>query len=122
MSRDYSLKEIELAIEDARLHGWLEKPHELAERVALELSRKKKGHAFINRYLESKGLPKVAKDQSEEILKAKAVIESKLKPLSQPSREEKMERRNKIQRLLLNRGFDLETIRRTLQETGRQAT
>lgn len=107
---DYDQDELDAALEFARESKWLLPEKELSERVASTLGRKRKGHRFINQYLKAKGLPPVARNSDEEFDKARAIVQSKLK--RSPNGEED---RGKIQRLLINRGYDSDTIRRVLE-------
>jgi regulatory protein len=122
----YSEAEIEQAIAFARDNNWMLPPEEIAERTAIELGRKRKGHRFINQFLKTKGLPPVTRDADEEFRKALDVVDSKLGPSWHLDRTEngegqplldydaKKKINQKIYRLLANRGFDDETIRRVL--------
>lgn len=111
--QDYAEGDVDDAIERAKESGWITPPDEMAERVALELGRKRKGHRFINQFLKQKGLPPVAENPDEEFAKARELLEARLKhdfsegPLPRELYE-------KAQRILFNRGFNGETIRRVL--------
>lgn len=52
--QDYPEDDVNDAVARAREAGWILPPEEMAERVALELGRKRKGHRFINQFLKSK--------------------------------------------------------------------
>jgi SOS response regulatory protein OraA/RecX len=110
LGRTYADDDVNEAIEFARESGWMTEPEELAERVAAELGRKKKGHLFINQFLKSKGLPLVAKDLDAEVERGREIAETRLGKPGPYSFDEK----RKIHRWLANRGFDDETIRRVL--------
>lgn len=111
---DYTPEEIENALEMARESRWLAPPEELAERVAMHLGRRRKGHRYIDRFLRSKGLPAVARDLDEEVEKGLALIRVKLRARLEDETALGLEEKKKIQRLLANRGFDDETIRRVI--------
>jgi regulatory protein len=111
LSRFYEEDEVEDAITFARENNWMTPPDELAGRVAAELGRKQKGHRYINQFLKAKGLPVVAKDLDEEVRKGREIAQMKLGKDGPYDYEE----RKKIYRLLANRGFDDETIRRVLR-------
>ncbi|MES2964546.1 MAG: regulatory protein RecX [Bdellovibrionota bacterium] len=98
------------AIRNAQDNGWMPPAEEIAERVAIELGRKRKGHRFINQFLRNKGLPPVSKDADGEIEKARAIVFSKLRKEGPFDATE----RAKIYRLLTNRGFEDDTIRRVI--------
>lgn len=115
LSRDYADDDVEDAITHCRENNWLSAPEEIAERVAVELSRKNKGHRFINQFLKSKGLPPVEKDLDAEVEKAKGIIASKLRHDFETDGPLPFESKAKAQRLLMNRGFDVETIRKVLR-------
>ena len=111
LSRDYSSEELQLALNLARESKWILPPLELAERVAAELSRKKKSHRFIRHYLQQKGLPPLPKILTSEVEKGQAILRSKLKNCpSLLSREAQI----KARRLLANRGYDDDVIRQVL--------
>lgn len=114
LADDYAEDDITAAIADAQENGWMPPAEEIAERVALELGRKKKGHRFINQFLRNKGLPPVAKDAEAEVEKAMAIVATKMKSEGPFNRAEQM----KIYRLLANRGFEDETIRRVIGRVG----
>jgi regulatory protein len=106
----YADDDITDAIQNARQNGWMPPAEEIAERVALELGRKKKGHRFINQFLRDKGLPPVSKDTEGEVEKARAIVVSKMRKAGPFDRTEQA----KIYRLLANRGFEDDTIRRVI--------
>jgi regulatory protein len=110
LADDYAADDITDAIRIAQESGWMPPAEEIAERVAVELGRKKKGHRFINQFLRNKGLPPVAKDVDAEVEKALAIVHAKMKSDGPFDRTEQM----KIRRLLANRGFDDDTIRRVI--------
>ena len=111
--RDYDEFDVDTAIERAKQSGWLTPPEEASERVTEELTRKRKGHRYINQFLEQKGLPPVAEDAEAEFAKARELLAQRLKhDFSEgPLPEELVE---KAQRMLFNRGFNGETISRVL--------
>lgn len=115
LSRDYAEDDVEDAITHVRENNWLSAPEEIAERVAAELGRKNKGHRFVNQFLKSKGLPPVAKDLEAEVERAKAIIASKLRHDFETDGPLPFDSKAKAQRLLANRGFDIETIRKVLR-------
>jgi SOS response regulatory protein OraA/RecX len=132
-SEIYSGDEIEAAIAFAKESNWMMPPEEISERVSIEMGRKRKGHRFINQFLKTKGLPPIEKDPDEELRKAAAVLVKMSQPPARPRRaagwaglaksfEESLQERlqaqkerQKLQRLLLNRGFDEDTIRRAVE-------
>lgn len=121
----YPADEIETAIAEARASKWLLPEEELAARTAAALSRKHKGHRFVNQYLKAKGLPPVAKNAAEEIATGTALVQSKLARMLasglQSDWEFQREFKQKAQRLLANRGFDDETIRAVITAVQRDA-
>ena len=114
LKRRYEAAEIDEAMEFARENNLLAPEEVVAERTARALGRKRKGHRFINQYLKHKGLPVVAKDDEEEERKAIELVEARLKLDFTENRKFDFETKKKIQRLLANRGFDLDTIRRVI--------
>ena len=108
----YSADEIADAIRFASENRWMKQPEELARTVASQLDRRGKGMRYIQRFLRSKGLPTVGKNATEEVAKALALIEMKLR-LEPPFN---FEAQKKIGRLLKNRGYDDETIGRVIHE------
>jgi regulatory protein len=108
LSRDYADEDIADALAFARENKWMTPPEELSTRVAEELGRKRKGHRYINQFLKAKGLPPVEKDVASELRLAREIATTKMgKPGPYDYEEQK-----KIHRLLANRGFDDDTIRR----------
>lgn len=114
LAQDYAPEDIEDAIGRAKESGWILPPDEMAERVAIELNRKRKGHRFINQFLKSKGLPPVKEDADTEFAKARELLESKLKHDFEQDGPLPRDLVPKAQRLLFNRGFNGDTIRRVL--------
>ncbi len=105
------------AIRNAQDNGWMLPAEEISERVAVELGRKKKGHRFINQFLRNKGLPPVVKDTEAEVEKARAIVVAKLRKEGPYDRAEQA----KIYRLLANRGFEDDTIRRVIGRSAPRA-
>ncbi len=112
LGRDYPTDEIDIAIEFARNRGWLLAPEELAEKATEQLNRKNKGTRYIQKFLQTRGLPFLPKDSGQELEKARNLVQSKLRHEAPYSYEEQ----KKIGRYLVNRGFDEETIRKVMYE------
>ncbi len=108
---EYTSDEIEDAIEFAERNNWLSSSEDLAEQVTQTLNRKKKSARFITHFLEEKGLPAPPGDPKAELKKALSIVQSKLAKEKGFDLEEKQ----KIQRLLTNRGFDSSTIRKVIE-------
>lgn len=111
---DYPTAEIDAAIEFARESKWLLPADELSERVAGSLGRKRKGHRYISQFLKKKGLPPVAKDLDAEIEKGRDIVRTKMARKLASEGHIDYEDTKKVYRLLANRGFDDETIRRVI--------
>lgn len=103
---------IELAIQYAKDNRWLGAPDELAVKMAGGLHRRNKGSYYINHWLQGKGLPPVEVDREMELEKARTLVKNKFAKIEKPTREEKA----KMGRFLAARGFDLETIRKVINE------
>jgi regulatory protein len=114
---DFSQEEIEKALDFAKANNWLPKSEELSEKVAQQLHQKKKGTAYINMYLEEKGLPPVMKDSQQELEKALLLAQSKWRPTE--STKDLLQQKQKIARFLGNRGFDMETIHQVFHQLER---
>ncbi len=112
LAAHYEAKEIEDAIQFAKESKWMKPPEELAQTVASQLGRRGKGTRYIQRFLRSKGWPGVRKDADDEREKALELIAIKLRREPPFAFEEQA----KIARLLKNRGYDDETIRRVIHE------
>ena len=110
----YALEDVEDALTRAKAAGWILPPEEMSVRVAEELTRKRKGHRFINQFLEQKGLPPVKEDVEAEMAKAREILESKLNHSFDDDGLIPEALVPKAQRLLANRGFETETIARVL--------
>lgn len=108
LSRDYTEDDIADAIAFAQESKWMAPPEELSIRVAEELGRKCKGHRYINQFLKAKGLPPVEKDTVSELRRASEIVATKMRKPGPYDHDEQ----KKIHRLLANRGFDDDTIRR----------
>lgn len=111
LSLSYEPEEVEDALAFAKENGWMLEPTELSERVSLELTRKKKGHRYINQFLQKKGLPPVVKNSESELQKARDLAEVRAR--HEPPYD--FEEQKKIFRYLQNRGFDDETIRQVIK-------
>ena len=110
----YNEDEINEAIQYAKDHNYLLPPEELSQRVALQLHQKNKGFLYINNYLREKGLPPINKDSDLEINKALDIIGRRFS--SEETSSFSFDEKQKIQRQLYNRGFDLETIKKVIHE------
>lgn len=110
----YTEDEINEAIQYAKDHNYLLPPEELSRRIALQLHQKNKGFLYINNYLREKGLPPVNKDSDLEIRKALDIIGRRFS--LEESNSISFDEKQKIQRQLYNRGFDLETIKKVIHE------
>ena len=64
--KHFDLSSIEEALEEAKEQGWLPEPQKLAEQLAEEWHRKKKGYLLILSALKAKHLPLVPKEQEKE--------------------------------------------------------
>lgn len=101
---------IDAALQHARLKNWLPDPQELAMEVAEQLRRKGKGAAYINQYLEQKGLPFVSSSDENELEKAQELVKTKYRDIS----DEKT--KHQAARFLASRGFDEEIVRKVVYE------
>ena len=108
---EYTSAEIEDAIEFAEENKWLSPPQELTKEVTRSLSRKKKSARYIDHFLRDKGLPPAKIDPEAELEKALSIVQMKLAKDSAFDFEEKQ----KVHRLLTNRGFDSTTIRKVIE-------
>jgi SOS response regulatory protein OraA/RecX len=110
----YAEDDVDDALKQAKQSNWLPAPEEMSERVAATLARKNKGHHFINAYLEQKGLPPVMENLENEVVRARDLIASKFKHDFETNGALPGDLTAQAQRLLFNRGFSSETIRRAL--------
>ena len=124
-ARDHSLKElyqklsknfpqdiVNLTLDKAIDQGLISSPKEMAAKTAQMLHRKNKGYYYIHNYLKKKGLPEVERDEEIEIDKACAIINGYFTGENSLSYEQKQ----KAIRLLKNRGFDNDTIKKAIYE------
>ncbi|MBX3018269.1 MAG: regulatory protein RecX [Bdellovibrionaceae bacterium] len=115
LSRKFTPEEVESAIAWAIENRWLPDSDETlkvyAEKWRSGLDRRKKGIRWMNQKLGTLGLPKIEADPETELEKARALVSRKLGTQA-PTREVKA----KLQRFLLSRGFEGETIRKALAE------
>ena len=118
LSATFSEAELNEALEIARSRGWLQTPEEQSARIAAKLASKKKGIAFINETLESRGLPPLSSDyfgdSSEEVARARQLLDSKLARGVSLDYESK----KKYYRLLASRGFEEDVIQSVLRNAG----
>lgn len=108
--RLYSDEEIKEVLIWARQNKWLQESSYLSERWSESLNRKNKGIKYINSYLAQKGLPSVKKDPALEVEKAVTILKRKL-----GSKVLTPEIKIKLSRFLMSRGFDSETIRKSIK-------
>ena len=107
LAQYYDDAEVADAIAFAHEQNWIPSPHEMAEQVARELTRKRKGHRYIQNFLREKGLPTTARDGEAELARGRELVATKWPEYRQADRNEKI----RISRFLANRGYDDETIR-----------
>lgn len=110
LARHFEPEEIDQTITEVKERGWLLPPEELAAKATESLHRKNKGHLYILQFLRTRGLPEVPKDPDRELEKALDIIKQKAKDPTDIKRTSS---------LLKNRGFDTETISRTIHEIRR---
>lgn len=112
----FTPEEIEKAIQYGQEKGWVpqsaEDSLELSEKTATTLRRKGKGAAYINNYLEKKGLPQLEFSPAEELEKAQELVKNKFSDPRFMDRKEKA----KVGRFLISRGFDPEIARKVIYE------
>ncbi len=113
-----NLQKIDAAIEFAKTSGWMPPPEVLSGELTRQLGRRKKSHRYIEQALRSKGLPPAPKDLEAEIKKAQQLIDSKL--AKDPPFD--YEQKKKIHRLLSNRGFDLDTIKKVMNAPSKDSS
>jgi len=112
MRLSYSDAEISHAIENARTHGWLKSPEELAEIVGRQLARRHKGARYVRRYLAERGLPSLQVSADEQLAQARELVALKID--DEPPYSQDVQK--KIARLLTNRGFEDSIIRKVIYE------
>ncbi|RYZ70304.1 MAG: regulatory protein RecX [Proteobacteria bacterium] len=115
---EYAPEDIDDALQAAIENKWLMEPSELSALLAEELRRKGKGLLHINQVLESKGLPPVPEDSESDLDRAKQLLASKLGHDFESAGQLPEELEAKAQRLLMNRGFDEETISKLIPSRG----
>ena len=108
LGKNFTSEEVENAIRECKENHWMSPPEELAERVALSMNRKLKSYNYIKNFLSKKGLPAVPFKSAIEKEKALALIAK----LGAEDREYEA-----LFRLLKNRGFDKDTIKKVIHET-----
>ncbi|MCC7405732.1 MAG: regulatory protein RecX [Bdellovibrionales bacterium] len=110
LTRDFMPDTVGKALACARERKWLSDPAELAERVAVNLSAKRKGQLYIQNYLRRKGLPGVKADEGQELSKARELVEMRF------ARNLDFALKQKAYRFLANRGFEDQIIKKVLYE------
>lgn len=101
---------IDKAIDIARRNRWIGCEKELAERVAKDLSRKKKGQYYIEKALRRKGLPLVEWNEQEEVEKAQQLVCRRFADLDKLD----LETKQRVYRFLANRGFKESIIKKVI--------
>ena len=109
---EYSAEDIEAAIEFAKQGRWLADDQTLSEKMGASLHRKKKGIRYINQALNEKGLPPIKSDFEQELEKAMKLVKNKLKANEELTKEKK----EKLGRFLLSRGFESSVVRKVIYE------
>ena len=114
--KHFDLSFITEGLEEAKEQGWLPEPQKLAEQLAEEWHRKKKGHLLILSALRAKHLPLVPEEQEKE--EEKCLWWLKKKHPNPPARDTvpPARERQKISRFLMQKGFESETIKNSLQK------
>lgn len=108
--KEFSIEEIESALEKAKEKKWITSPEQASQSFAELLHRKNKGIEFINSQLQEKGLPAISRDENLELEKAESLMKTKYSRFSEFSEVEK----TKVMRFLASRGFDSSTIQKVL--------
>jgi SOS response regulatory protein OraA/RecX len=102
LKRKFEPEDIAEGITFAKKVGWIPQTEaerlQLAEKMSLIFSRRKKGQAWINAKLKSLGLPTVKLNEDEEFEKAVALIEQRIRGRLVRSYEQHF-------RFLISRGF-----------------
>ena len=110
--REYPDEEIQAALAWAKEGRWLSDDKVLSEKFGAGLHRKKKGIRYINHALAEKGLPPIQSDPELELEKALKLVKNKIKPEEVLTKEKK----EKIGRFLISRGFDSAIVRKVVYE------
>ncbi len=127
--RDHSEKELikklkknftdvawQYALELMKTNNWLPEPEILAQRVTDTLHRKKKGHLYIKKYLNERGLKETARNSEIEIEKAQRILEKRFPKVEDRPQSDILKIRQKMMRFLASRGFDGETVRKVVYD------
>lgn len=110
--RQYTVEEIQDAIDELHERNYILPPEVLAGKVARILKERGKGLRYIVQYLGKKGLPPVDITTEEEFERGKELIERKLGMTPPFEWEQKV----KIKRYLGNRGFQYDSIMRVIND------
>lgn len=116
MRRKYSVEEIQQALAKAKAKNWITPPDRLSQKMAESLHRKLKGHMLILKTLKEKGLPPIVRDLQLEVEKAADYLQKYLRIKAKRVTADIQ----KLQRALLQRGFDSETIRKVMNDYKKQ--
>ncbi|RME14270.1 MAG: regulatory protein RecX [Bdellovibrio sp.] len=111
LSKKFDPQTIKKAIQYAQEQKWMLPEKELAQKVALSLHRKGKGHYYIQKYLKEKGLPSIPEDLELEKTKALQLIQKKKK-----DKPKSLQEKQKLKFFLANKGFSSECIHQVLQK------
>ncbi len=108
--KNFDKQAVEKALNQARENKWLLDPKELAQCVAEELHRKKKGWLFIQSTLKKKKLPEVLKQENLEEEKCLYWLTKKSSSEKSPSPDFL----RKMYRFLIYRGFENQTAKKAI--------
>lgn len=112
LGRKFTSEVINQALESAKQQKWLKSPEELSELVAQALHRKHKGHVYIRRFLQKKGLPGLLPEETKELEKAQYLLKMKFGSIQ----DFDFEIKRKAYRFLAYRGFEDHIIKKVLYE------
>ena len=108
--KNFDKQAVEKALNQARENKWLLDPKELAQRVAEELHRKKRGWLLIQSALKKKKLPEVLKQEDLEEEKCLYWLTKK----SSPKKSSSPDFLRKMYRFLIYRGFENQTAKKAI--------
>ena len=102
LSKKFSLKLIDQALEKAKRNNWLETEEELSEKLVASLHKKNKSWNYIKNYFYEKDLPLPPYEREKELEKATNLVSRKFGSLKELSFEQK----TKLKQFLAYRGFE----------------
>jgi SOS response regulatory protein OraA/RecX len=116
LGRKHTPEEVDMALELAHRHRLIEPENELAARLVQQLHERGKGMRYILNQLARRGLPPITTDPTQEVEKARRLVQKKFPEGPVEDIKLKTKLRIKIQRFLAGRGFERDIVEEVVNE------